>query len=123
LRADGDSLKTSYCRKNQLILFLNTLDRAFLEQQFDLEEVYHNVRNSVESSIVIAATYKHKNIGDFEISPERGNVGFGSGLHGWGFTLADFAKINACKFSLSEEKLIQKLWGNNYWDRKNEKWV
>jgi len=116
-------LRQAIAERIKPVLYLNKLDRVFLKHQFDLEEVYHNLRNSVESINVIAATYKHKKMGDCELSPDRGNVGFGSGLHGWGFTLVDFAKIYACKFGLSEEKLVQKLWGNNYWHRKKEKWV
>merc|ERR1712060_903737 len=50
-------------------------------------------------------------------------MGFGSGLHAWGFTLKDFAKIYANKFGMSESKLIKKLWGNNFWDPKEQKWV
>jgi len=116
-------LRQALAERIKPVLFLNKLDRIFLEHQFDLEEVYQNLRKSVESINVIAATYKHKKMGDCEVSPDKGNVGFGSGLHAWGFTLRDFAKIYACKFGLSEEKLIKKFWGNNWWDRKNEKWV
>ena len=77
----------------------------------------------MESVNVIVATYKDEKLGDIEVYPETGNVGFGSGLHAWGFTLVDFAKIYANKFGMSQEKLIKKLWGNNYWDPKNGKWV
>jgi len=105
------------------ILFLNKLDRIFLELQCDLEEAYQNFRNSVESVNVIVATYKDEKLGDIEVYPESGNVGFGSGLHAWGFTLEDFAKLYANKFGMSKEKLIKKFWGNNFWNEKEGKWV
>jgi len=104
------------------VLFLNKVDRLFFEQQYDLEEIYQNFRNTVESVNVIVATYKHKKLGDIEISPGIGNVGFGSGLQGWGFTLRDFAKLYANKFGSSKSKMMKKLWGDNYWDPKSGKW-
>jgi len=116
-------LRQGIAERIKPILFVNKLDRVFLEHQYDLEDIYQNLQNSVDSVNVIVATYKHKKMGDCELSPDRGNVGFGSGLHGWGFTLADFVKVYSSKFGLSEGKLMQKFWGNNWWDNKNEKWV
>jgi len=57
------------------------------------------------------------------VLPQEGKVGFGSGLHAWGFTLRDFAKMYSSKFGLSEEKLMKKFWGENYWDAAQSKWV
>jgi len=116
-------LRQGIAERIKPILFLNKLDRIFLELQCNLEEAYQNFRNSVESVNVIVATYKDEKLGDIEVYPETGNVGFGSGLHAWGFTLVDFAKIYANKFGMSESKLIKKLWGNNYWDPNDGKWV
>jgi len=105
------------------VLFLNKLDRVFLELQSALEEAYQTFRNSVESVNVIVATYKDEKLGDIEVYPECGNVGFGSGLHAWGFTLNDFANTYASKFGMSMEKMRKKLWGDNFWDGKKGKWV
>merc|ERR1719410_1575030 len=116
-------LRQGIAERIKPILFLNKLDRIFLELQCDLEEAYQNFRNSVESVNVIVATYKDEKLGDIEVYPEAGNVGFGSGLHAWGFTLNDFAELYANKFGMSKEKLIKKFWGNNFWDVKEGKWV
>lgn len=116
-------LRQGIAERIKPILFLNKLDRIFLELQCDLEEAYQNFRNSVESVNVIVATYKDETLGDIEVYPENGNVGFGSGLHAWGFTLNDFAELYANKFGMSKEKLIKKFWGNNFWDTENNKWV
>jgi len=105
------------------VLFLNKLDRVFLELQAPLEEAYQTFRNSVESVNVIVATYKDEKLGNIEVYPESGNVGFGSGLHAWGFTLNDFANTYASKFGMTMEKFRKKLWGDNYWDPKQGKWV
>lgn len=53
--------------------------------------------------------------------PDRGTVAFGSGLHQWGFTLKKFAKIYAAKFGTQEEKMMQKLWGDWYFDAAGKK--
>lgn len=53
--------------------------------------------------------------------PDKGTVAFGSGLHQWGFTLKKFAKIYAAKFGTQEEKMMQKLWGDWYFDAAGKK--
>lgn len=116
-------LRQGIAERIKPILWLNKLDRIFLELQCSLEEAYQNFRNSVESVNVIVATYKDEKLGDIEVYPESGNVGFGSGLHAWGFTLNDFAILYSNKFGMSKEKLIKKFWGNNFWDAKENKWV
>ena len=52
----------------------------------------------------------------------KGTVSFGSALFGWGFTLTQFARVYAQKFKLSQEVMIEKLWGENYLDKKNKLW-
>lgn len=56
-----------------------------------------------------------------QVYPDHGTVAFGSGLHQWGFTLKKFAKIYAAKFGTQEEKMMQKLWGDWYFDAANKK--
>jgi len=116
-------LRQGIAERIKPVLFLNKVDLLFFEYQYNFEELYQIFRNSVESVNVIAATYKQKKLGDIELSPGTGNVGFGSGLQGWGFNLSDFAKLYANKFGLPKERLAKKLWGNNWWDPKSGKWV
>ena len=49
----------------------------------------------VENVNVIIATYGEDGgpMGEIMVDPSRGNVGFGSGLHGWGFTVKQFAEM------------------------------
>lgn len=54
--------------------------------------------------------------------PERGTVAFASGLHGWGFTLRQFAIRYSKKFGVPQDKLMQRLWGENYFNPKTKKW-
>jgi elongation factor 2 len=72
---------------------------------------------------VVISTYNDKLLGDVQVLPDKGTVGFGSGLQGWGFTLARFSKLYAAKFGVPKEKLMSRLWGDNYFDPEGKKWT
>lgn len=61
-------------------------------------------------------------MGDLTCDPVIGNVAFGAGKDQWAFTLRQFARIYSKKFGISEEKMVNKLWGDNYFDREAGKW-
>ena len=61
-------------------------------------------------------------MGDLQVYPDSGTVAFGSALHGWGFTLTTFAKMYAAKLKMEKSKLIKRLWGDNYFNRKEKRW-
>lgn len=48
------------------------------------------------------------NINFFQVDPSKGSVGFGSGLHGWAFTLKQFAEMYAEKFKIDVVKLMNR---------------
>lgn len=58
-----------------------------------------------------------------QMDPSKGNVAFGSGLHGWGFNLRQFANLYAAKFGIKEEKLMRRLWGENFYNPKTRQWT
>merc|ERR1719454_1600528 len=62
-------------------------------------------------------------MGVVRVDPANASVGFGSGLHGWAFTLKQFAEIYASKFGVDTEKLMKKLWGENFFNPKTKKWA
>jgi elongation factor 2 len=62
-------------------------------------------------------------MGDLQVYPEKGTVCFGSGLHGWAFTLSQFAARYAKKFGVDKEKMMTKLWGDNYFNPATKKWT
>jgi len=105
------------------ILFVNKLDRIFLELQMDGESAYQSFRRAVESVNVIIETYKDDGFMDCQVYPPDGTVGFGSGLHGWGFNLNKFAEMYAAKFGVEHKKMMNKLWGDNYFNPKTKKWT
>lgn len=55
--------------------------------------------------------------------PEKGTVSFSAGLHGWAFTLTVFSAIYAKRFGVEESKMMEKLWGDNFFDPATKKWT
>lgn len=104
------------------VLHVNKVDRALLELQMEVEDIYQTFNRTIESVNVIISTYADKLMGDVQVYPEKGTVSFGSGLQGWAFTLETFAKIYSKKFGIEKKKMMQRLWGNNFYDPKNKKW-
>merc|ERR1712174_151030 len=56
------------------------------------------------------------------VDVNNGSVGFGSGLHGWAFTLKQFAEMYASKFGVDIDKMMKKLWGESFFNPKTKKW-
>lgn len=106
------------------ILFMNKMDLALLTLQLEQEDLYQTFQRAIENVNVIIATYCDENspMGKLEVEPQSGTVGFGSGLHGWAFTLKDFACMYTKKFGIAEDKLMKKLWGDNFYNEKEKKW-
>jgi len=107
-------LRQAIAERIKPVLFVNKLDRCFLELHMDVEECYQNFSRAVESVNVTIATYNDELLGDVQVYPQNCTVGFGSGLQGWGFTLEKFAKMYADKFKIPVKKLMNKLWGDNF---------
>jgi elongation factor 2 len=105
------------------ILFVNKIDRGILELQVDGENMYQNFQRVIENANVIIATYECDDMGvGQQVDPCAGTVAFGSALFGWAFTLTRFARIYSTKFNIDMDKMMQKLWGDNYYDQKGKKW-
>merc|ERR1712127_1037288 len=102
----------------------NKMDRALLELQLEQEDLYQTFQRIIESVNVIIATYNDETgpMGDIQVDPTKGTVGFGAGLHGWAFTLKEFAEIYANKFKVEVPKLMKKFWGDNFYSPKDKKW-
>jgi len=105
------------------VLMVNKVDRAILELHLPPEECYQTFARACESVNVVIATYNDEGVGDVQVYPYNGNIAFGSGLQQWGFTLKKFARMYAAKFGTQEEKMMQKLWGDWFFDAKGKKWT
>jgi elongation factor 2 len=78
---------------------------------------------SVENANAIISIYHDEALGDVQVYPDKGTVSFSAGLHGWAFTLTKFARLYAAKFGVDEKKMMERLWGESYFDQKGKKWV
>lgn len=103
---------------------MNKMDRALLELQLSKEELYLSFQKIIEDVNVIIATYSEDDgpMGDIQVDPTNGSVGFGSGLHGWAFTIKQFADMYSKKFGIDVHKLMKKFWGQNFYDPSTSKW-
>jgi len=117
-------LRQAIAERIKPVLFMNKMDRALLELQLEQEDLYQTFQRIVENTNVIIATYADDDgpMGMIQVDPSKGTVGFGSGLHGWAFSLKQFAEIYAAKFKISPVKLMRRLWGDQYFSPKEKKW-
>ncbi|XP_076465217.1 elongation factor 2-like [Babylonia areolata] len=106
------------------VLFMNKMDLALLTLQLCAEDLYQTFQRIIENVNVIVGTYAEEDgpMGDVAVDPKVGTVGFGSGLHGWAFTLKDFAKLYSSKFKMEEDKLMKRLWGDQFFHKGDKKW-
>jgi elongation factor 2 len=118
-------LRQAIAERIRPVLFMNKMDRALLELQLDPEDLFLTFQRVVENVNVIIATYADDDgpMGIVRVDPTNGSVGFGSGLHGWAFTLKQFSEMYAAKFGVDTEKLMKKLWGENFFNAKTKKWA
>jgi elongation factor 2 len=116
-------LRQALGEKIRPVLFVNKIDRGILELQVDGETMYQNFIRVIENVNVIIATYESGDMGEgLQIDPVKGTAAFGSALFGWAFTITHFAKVYSKKFGIEREKMMQKLWGDNFFDQKAKKW-
>jgi len=117
-------LRQAIAERIRPVLFMNKMDRALLELQLEMEDLYQTFQRIIENTNVIIATYSDDDgpMGNVQVDPSKGTVGFGSGLHGWAFSLKQFAEIYAEKFKIPPIKLMSRLWGDNFYSAKDKKW-
>lgn len=105
------------------MLFVNKIDRQILELQNDGETMYQNFVRVVDMVNVIISQYDLPEMGNLFLLPQKGNVAFGTGKDCWGFSLTRFAQIFADKFKTDRTKMMEKLWGDNYFDSERKVWT
>ena len=96
-------LRQAIAERIKPVLFMNKMDLALLTLQLEPEDLYQTFLRTVENVNVIISTYVDDDgpMGEIMVDPARGTVGFGSGLHGWAFTLKQFAEIYSGKFKVN----------------------
>ena len=116
-------LRQALAERIRPVLMCNKFDRIIAELQLEPEEAYHKLMKSVESVNVIISTYPDEAVGDVQVYPQAGTVAFGSALQQWGFTLRKFARMYSKKFGIEENRMMERLWGDYFFDAENKKWV
>lgn len=103
-------LRQALSERIKPVVIVNKVDRALLELQVDKEDLYQSFSRTIESVNVIIATYYDQALGDVQVYPNQGTVAFGSGLHGWAFTVRQFGSKYAKKFGVDKTKMMERLW-------------
>jgi elongation factor 2 len=115
-------LRQALTERIKPVVIINKVDRALLELQVAKEDLYQSFQRTIETVNVIVSTYHDAALGDVQVYPDKGTVAFGSGLHGWAFTLRQFAARYSKKFGVPKDKLLAKLWGDNFFNPATRKW-
>ncbi|CAL8396060.1 unnamed protein product [Boreogadus saida] len=132
-------LRQAIAERIKPVLMMNKMDRALLELQLEPERLYQTFQRIIESVNVIISTYGEDDggpMGLIFIDPVIGTVGFGSGLHGWAFTLKQFAEKFIAKYAAKGdlvltpderckkvEAMMKKLWGERFFDPETNKFT
>ena len=116
-------LRQALTERIRPVVFINKVDRAIMELQLDPEEAYQGFQKTLQNVNVVIATYNDPVMGDLQVTPENGTVAVGSGLQAWAFSIPRFARMYASKFGVDVSKMCERLWGDNFFDAKNKKWI
>ena len=116
-------LRQALTERIRPVVFINKVDRAIMELQLDPEECYQGFTKTLQNVNVVIATYNDPIMGELQVTPENGTVAVGSGLQAWAFSVPKFARMYAAKFGVEEKKMCERLWGDNFFDAKNKKWI
>ncbi|BAE59741.1 unnamed protein product [Aspergillus oryzae RIB40] len=116
-------LRQAIAERIKPVLIINKIDRSMMEQQLPKEDLYQNFCRIIETVNVTIATYEDKVLGNVMVHAEKGTVAFGSGLQGWAFTVRQFAIRYAKKFGVDRKKMLERLWGDNFFNPKTKKWT
>ena len=110
-------LQQALAEKIKPVMFINKIDKCIFELQADGEAIYQSLQRIITDANTISSVYEFKEEGQSDqFNPSNGNVAFGSAQDGWAFTLSKFTKTYAAKFKLDHKKLMQRFWGENYYN-------
>ncbi|RDD40397.1 Elongation factor 2 [Trichoplax sp. H2] len=117
-------LRQAISQRVKPLLFMDNMDEALLKLELDNENLYQTFCRIVESTNVIIATYNDDDgpMGNIQVDATKGTIAFGSSSQGWAFSLKEFAEIYAAKFKIEPQKLMVRLWGDQYYSPKERKW-
>jgi elongation factor 2 len=108
-------LRQALAEKVRPVLLINKMDKG-IGNEHEPEQFYHQCQKIINEVNFIISEFIPEE--EYKIDPCTGNVAFGSGYFGWAFTIKDMAKKYAAKFKTDPELLVQKLWGEHFYDGK-----
>uniref|UniRef100_A0A6V2JL03 Tr-type G domain-containing protein n=1 Tax=Ditylum brightwellii TaxID=49249 RepID=A0A6V2JL03_9STRA len=134
---EGIMMHTEMCIRQAIsdglpiVLVITKVDRLILECKLPPNDLYYKLRHLIDSvnaliqNNTIVVTQKHgaiRRAGYPKLSPDRGNVAFSSGMHGWCFTLDGFANMyldnaggeDGLGKHLTPQEFAKRLWGDTY---------
>ena len=100
-----------------LVVLFNKLDEPLMDCNVDLEEINKSIQRIVDSVNLVMSTFNTES----KLSLE--SIVFGSTKQGWAFTLKHFAMFYSKQFGMNQDELLEKLWGDCYYDAENGKWT
>ncbi|KAF9898863.1 U5 small nuclear ribonucleoprotein component [Lobosporangium transversale] len=106
--------------KVALTMVVNKVDRLILELKLPPTDAYFKLKHTIEEvNTIISQTPGGEGI---RLSPELGNVSFGSSQMGWCFTLKSFAKLYADSYpGVDADGFAKRLWGDVYFNKETRK--
>lgn len=116
-------LRQALAERIKPVMIINKVDRALLELKLSKEELYQSFRKTIESANAAIAPYVDPAVGDVQVHPNQGTVAFGAGKDGWAFTLRQFAIMASNKFGVKKERMMERLWGDNFYNQQTKKWT
>ena len=125
-RLSGDALPTqtatllrsALALRIRPLLMLNKLDVPLASGT--PEATYQRCLRIIASTNDVTSLYNDDT--HTELHPSLGNVVFGSGLGSWSFTLKDFVGLYSKKLEINESKLLNRIWGDHFYDAKTKRW-
>lgn len=109
-----------------IVLFINKMDRLILELKLPPKDAYFKLKHVVEEVNTVIANTVPGQGERWRVSPEKGNVAFGSTSLGWSFTLPSFAQLYAETFAekpLDTDKFAPRLWGDVFFNPGSRKFT
>lgn len=125
-------LRQALSERIKPVLVINKLDRAILEQKLEPSRLYARLVKIIEDVNYLIGVYSSSSSDNEtttnafvcdELHPSRGNVAFAAGRDGWAFTLTQFAEIYNRIKKQASSSLVDRLWGDNYFDDTANKWT
>lgn len=116
-------LRQALAERIKPVMIINKVDRALLELKLSKEELYQSFRKTIESANAAIAPYVDPVVGDVMVHPNDGTVAFGAGKDGWAFTIRQFAQLASRKSGVAKEKLMERFWGDNFYNQQTRKWT